>query len=196
MIIIWYGAILTKSNTGRLKVRYSIRFKMHKLGYTDYIENSSLRDRYAWYNNIPRDSRSIESCRKFVEFLSVGFQLDHYTVRREFCQTSSDFFWIRIGIWLQDCFPWDFILIIQYGFYNHSDKIFLFHSIKIKKMFYFFWTTCACLMISKNRASFPLHDKYMWYYKNTHKSPVLKFLDNLCIFALADVVLKYHRPVI
>jgi hypothetical protein len=48
---------------------------MHKLGYTDYIEHSSLHDRYAWYNNIPRDSRSIGSCRKFVEFLSVGFRL-------------------------------------------------------------------------------------------------------------------------
>jgi hypothetical protein len=79
MIIIWYGAILTKSNTGLLKIRYSIRFKMDKLGYTDYIEHSSLHDRYAWYNNIPRDSRSIGSCRKFVEFLSVGFGLSDPT---------------------------------------------------------------------------------------------------------------------
>jgi hypothetical protein len=50
-------------------------------------------------------------------------------------------------------------------------------------MFYFCWTTCACLMISKNRASFPLHDKYIWYYKKTHRSPVLKISHNLCIFA-------------
>lgn len=39
IVIVQGGAIVTKYNINLLKIRYSIRFKMHKLDHKDFIEH-------------------------------------------------------------------------------------------------------------------------------------------------------------